>query len=503
MILIYRMFRIKLKIIKHRLKDISVRFPFLLVIFIMLLVLFIAGSIFAFSTLNGTFNDSFKNMVITNMIFERIFVNVNNIAMFIILAFVILRNMSIRSDDLPEVLLVNSYKQDQIKKAYNYSSNILVFIFAMGFMTPVLFKFVMMINTSMINRIIVLMVQMLYFMAVILLALCIVILLKYILVYGLKIKKENSVYELIAVASMILLALILLAGACTSLKNYLPSRYILNLAAAMTCRDLWRSLIYIGINLINIISVFLLYKVVSDNFHIDAGSEIEKTAKTLIRMNNRYINIYLNVIIKMFFRNIEGFISLVSLLVFIILTALGLNFAGLTYKYADTFLYLVTFVMILSAVTFIQDFNDYEIFEAVKTYGGSLKKLNFILAVFYAALLFIVYFIFLLLIYKSLGIPVLNLSQSPLINLTLYVVTALLTKTIFLKKDSSLLIQMVSVSAYALIFSGVQLITANLLPYINIINTDSPASYYLLVIIFSVIIYLIQFKVLIYKKNYE
>lgn len=505
MTLIYEMFRIKLKVIKHSFNDILIRFPFLIVIFIMLLAGFIGGSIFCFRAFDKTFNDSLKNMVITNMLLEKVFVNVNNIIMFVILVVVILRNMNLKTDDLPEAILINDYKPNEIKKAYNYASNIILFLILIVFTTPILFRFILLFHTSMLNRIVILIIQSLYFLFAILMALNIVTLLKYILVYILKIKKELVIHEIIAVVSLIVLSLTLWASIYTGFKNYLPSACILNLAAAMAAGNTSDIAINIGINLINIYAMYILYKIISRNFEIDTASEIQKTSKTIIRMDNEFINVYLNVIIKMLLRNIEGLISLISILAFTIMIALGLHNAGMTYKYSTMFFYLVTFVIILGTVTFIQDFNDFEIIETIDTYGGNLKEFNFILVAFYSLLLFIIFTIFILIIYKSFGLPIMNLDQSPVINITLYVTIAVLTKTLLLKKDSSLLIQMISTTAYGLIYSGVQIIIMNILPCIDFskINISSIASYYMLVLLFSALLYLIQYEILIYKKNYN
>lgn len=496
-----KIYRIHLKIVKNKFIRLLCEYPILAFAGVLLLGIILTSTFklyINFVTQVNGFVANIDDAAITKI--TRNYINVLLISS-IIIPYVYNTFYEVK-DKIIEIIYALPYDNKKIRKMWNIPMYSFIIISAMFLLTPYSLYILRLNKMNGVYTIYILFVQYLYMFCCLLVSNIITKLVKKILYKNIKMKSEYKLNICFVLVSDIFILLVVLLFNSNMTNKYIPTQFIMNTIYIIKHLGIKEFLFNLILNFANIGVMIYLYFTISNMINYNKRDVNISEISNRININENQTMVYFRILTKKIVRNKEGLIGLISMFFIIIVAGYFVASSNiLNISVPQLYSFNVYLVYILLGV-YIISFDDMDVIECVKNYNGNIMLYNLIYILENSLLILFIYFIEDGVLCLLCGIKFSTIFSISKINILMLSNVAMLFKNFFISKDSSKVMQFISIYSFIITILLIGYLGAKLSAVISIaLNINTNAIDTVLISMFTIIFYLLQFAILKIKER--
>ena len=225
-------------------------------------ILFAISTSVGYEMFKSSTKVTFSKVTLTGSLRYTYFGNCYNIISSILFVLIVELCCCIKTEGIRAYLITKGYSTEEATKALNFSMCFMLFLAVSVATFPFSWICLGLINISVLYKALLFIILDLYYLYVIFSGAVLAVLIKYLWVHIFKIKKhgiKTAAVVTATLAAFFIIYIFLNSG----LKNYIPSRYLLNIAVIMGKGNAKELFEYIGMNVLNLLFMCVLYKLIN------------------------------------------------------------------------------------------------------------------------------------------------------------------------------------------------------------------------------------------------
>ncbi len=384
-----------------------------------------------------------ENGKITDLIF-----NYANIIYILTLSVLLITGSKIKKDPLPEVVRVSAYKETAIRQAFMLPSIALIFILSSAMIAPYSVVIFRLSGVSSLGNLALVVMQIFYIIYFAYLASLIIRITSLVGYRLFKIRYEDALTSFNALSSILIICLYIWLSYHGSYSNFLPGRYLTEALAILKNGTSSQIAIYLALNAINIAFVVTVSMISNSILALPPNDSPGNSTAGSMSFYYRFPNHYLVLIVKKISRALYDIISSLSLVALLIIGSIIIKQSDTLSQYGLAYSQFYNYSLILIIGIYIMSFDDYDILKTLRTFGGNILRYNLNLIIFFSIAITIFHLL-------NAVVMQITLEPSQKISLpnsffssTLFVISAMLAKTILLNKKSDGFVRVISSYGY-------------------------------------------------------
>ncbi|RDY31996.1 hypothetical protein [Lachnotalea glycerini] len=451
-----KVFKLKWNLFQNNLKILFHKYPVILLISVLLFAIMIGAVLYGINYFIVNINLAVNDEIIMQKNINRAVSRAYNIVLGGIATLIILKKYTIKKRNIPEILLINRYGVLETVHSFSLAESFLNIAFIIVCTLPIFWKVISLYEISILFQVGIILTLYIYLLSLAYLVQMLLSIMKYILIYKLKLLSAFMIEELVLIISLGIMAGVCYLCFCTNLIMFTPSYQIIDCIATFIEKKLIFAYLKLCIHILLGIVILILCKYITSSFERDYSYDICKKAKSRLKFNNKIFDNYFILVLKTFHNNSEKMLGIVSILTGSVIAAKILGNTDDIYSYIELLFYMMILFIVLGVSTFICEFEDYDVYEVLKNYKGNAVKYNFILYIVEVIFSIVTFSLYLYLFYYALGMRPDSIWEGPIAAIPLLCSLAVFVRKILLGKDASVSMKTCATMAVVCIYFASQ-----------------------------------------------
>lgn len=494
------MYRIHLKIIKNKIIKSLLQYPIIVLAggLLISIILVLTFRLYVnFVTQVDGFLSSIDDTVITKI--TRSYMNILFISSILLPC--VLNTFYEGKDRIIEIIYALPYDSNKIRKIWNMPMNSLIFVLTLFLLTPYSLYIIRLNNINIKYTLYVLFIQYIYILCCIIFSYIMTKLIKIILYKYINVKSQYKLSIYIVIVSDIFILLVILLFNSNAFNKYIPTQFIMNTIYIIKHFSIIEFVFNIIFNFASISIMMFLYLTISRIKNINTGNIYISEIGNNIKINENRIMVYIRLLTKKITRNKEGLAGIISMFFIIVVVGYLVSSSDMfSISVPQLYSFNVYFVYMLLGI-YIISFDDMDVIQCIKNYNGNIRLYNLIYILENSFVILLFYFIEDIALCLLCGINITTIFSVSKLNIFMFTAIAMLFKNLFLNKDSSKIMQFVSIYGFVISITIIGYIGAKLSPIMSImLNNNNTVANAILIVIFTIIFYFLQFVILKIKE---